>query len=230
MKIDLNKFNFESDKILLSLTKEEQSLVSTYFEELTFKKKKLIFYERGTPTGVFFLTKGRAKIFKVGLEGKEQIFYIYKSGDLLGYHPLLCNEHYEDSCEALEDCEILFIRRSNFEVLLKQIPQLRTLLIQNMGHEFGVLVNIITVLARWSLRERLALFLLILEDRYKELHQPETAIKLPREDLANMIGTARESLGRLLKEFQDDKLIQIHRRDIVLIDKPRMVKLTRLST
>ncbi len=229
MSLDLNKFDFQSDKIFTSLNSEAQNLVSSHFERLIFKKKKLIFYEDGIPTGIFFLTKGRAKIFKVGADGKEQIFYIYKSGDLLGYHPLLCDECYEDSCEALEECEMLFIRKSNFQKLLAQIPSLRTLLIQNMAHEFGVLVNIITILAHRSLRERLALFLLILERRYRELNQEQTQIRLPREDLANMIGTARESLGRLLKEFREEHLIEIQQRNIILTDIPRLKKMTNLS-
>ncbi len=227
MQIDLDKFNFQSDKIFTSLTTEEQSIVSIYFEQLTFKKNKLIFYEDGIPTGVFLLTKGRAKIFKIGADGREQIFYVYKSGDLLGYHPLLCDENYEDSCEALEDCALLFIRKSNFDKLLTQVPRLKLLLIQNMGHEFGVLVNIITVLAHRTLRERLALFLLILEQRYQETNQSKTKIQLPRADLANIIGTARESLGRLLKEFREENLIEVQKRAIILKDTQKLHQIVK---
>ncbi|MEP4092759.1 Crp/Fnr family transcriptional regulator [Reichenbachiella sp.] len=209
MKIDLKKFDFESNKILSSLSEKSRSIISAKSEHLKFKKGKLIFYEQGIPTGTFLIKKGRAKIFKTGLDGKDQIFYVYKEGDLLGYHALLCNESYEDSCEALEDCEIDFISKTNFDRLVDDIPQLKQLLIQNMSHEFGVLVNTITVLAQKPLRERLALWLLILNEKYYE-----EEIQLPREDLANLIGTARESLGRLLKDFKEEKLISIEGRFI----------------
>jgi len=220
MKIDLKKFEFESDKILSSLSKEYRSIISEKSEILRFKKGKLIFYENGTPTGAFLVKKGRAKIFKTGLDGKDQIFYIYNEGDLLGYHALLCNESYEDSCEALEDCEIEFISKSNFDYLLENIPPLKQLLIQNMSHEFGVLVNTITVLAQKPLRERLALWLLIMNKKY---HDNE--IQLPREDLANLIGTARESLGRLLKDFKEEKLIQIEGRFIKCTNTDKLLRI-----
>lgn len=220
MKIDLKKFDFESDKILSLLPDEKRVVISGRSEPLRFKKGKLIFYENGIPTGAFLIKKGRAKIFKTGLDGKDQIFYVYKEGDLLGYHPLLCDESYEDSCEALEDCEIEFIRKSNFDILVDTIPQLKQLLIQNMSHEFGVLVNTITVLAQKPLRERLALWLLILHAKYDH-----NEILLPREDLANLIGTARESLGRLLKDFKEENLIIISGRNISCINTDRLLRI-----
>lgn len=218
MKIDLNKFDFESHKILSALKEEEKAVFMAKTERFHFKKGKLIFYEGGIPTGTFLLLSGRAKIYKTGLDAKDQIFYIYTPGDMLGYHALLCHEPYEDSCEALEDCELLFIRDSHFQSLLHRIPTLQQLLIQNMSHEFGVMVNVITVLAQKPLRERLALFLLILDKRYGD------TIELPREDLANLIGTARESLGRLLKEFKEDHLIAINKRSIALENRKKLLE------
>lgn len=212
--MDINKLRFDSDKILTSLSTKNKEIFLSYTKRLTFKKGKLVFYEGGVATGVFLIKRGRAKIFSTGIYGKDQIFYIYKRGDLLGYHALLCNEAYEDSCEALEDCEILFISKLDFEHLLQTIPSLKLLLIQNMSHEFGVLVNTITILAQRTLRERLALYLLILNERYYNEETEQSIINLPREDLANIIGAARESLGRLLKDFKTEELIQIDKRSI----------------
>ncbi len=226
MSFNIDKLHFQSDKILSSLSKEEKEYFLSFAEKLIFKKGKLIFYENGIPTGVFLIKKGRAKIYKTGIYGKDQIFYIYKRGDLFGYHALLCNEPFEDSCEALEDCEILFISKPNFEHLLGKINELKLLLIQNMSHEFGVLVNKITILAQKPLRERLALYLIVLHDRYQDEHKKKIEINLPREDLANIIGTARESLGRLLKEFKDEKFITINKRSIEIIN---LEKLSRLA-
>ena len=220
MRIDLKKFDFESNKILSALPEKDKKVVLEQAETLHFKKGKLIFYEGGIPTGVFMIQSGRAKIYKTGLDGKDQIFYVYKSGDLLGYHALLCNELYEDSCEVLEPCQISFISADRFNRLLDRIPNLRLLLIQNMSHEFGVLANIIIVLAQKNLRERLAIFLLVLNQRYDE-----QAIELPRDDLANMVGTARESLGRLLKEFKEEEMISIVNRKIKLMNPTALLKI-----
>ncbi|MEQ9301198.1 MAG: Crp/Fnr family transcriptional regulator [Cyclobacteriaceae bacterium] len=221
MKVSIQKFDFQSDKILSSLAPEEQQAFLDAAETLTFKKGKLIFYEGGIPTGVFLIKEGKAKIYKTGLDGKDQIFYIYKAGDLMGYHALLCNEHYEDSCEALETCDILFVSKPDFDNLLLKISKLQLLLIQNMSHEFGVMVNTITVMAHKPLRERLALYLLVLQERYRS---EQTEIILPREDLANIVGTARESLGRLLKEFKEDGLIEVDGRAITIKQPAKLQK------
>lgn len=225
MKINVEKFNFQSDKILSLLSSDEQEYCISMASPLNFKKGKLIFYEDGIPTGVFFIKSGKAKIFKTGLAGKDQIFYIYKKGDLLGYHALLCHEKYEDSCEALEDCEMLFINKEKFNELVGKIPRLQALLIQNMSHEFGVMVNTITILAQKNLRERLALYLLILQQKYEDSQSTSNKIILPRKDLANIIGTARETLGRLLKEFKDEKLIKIEGKEIQIINEAKLHKL-----
>ena len=225
MSLKINHLHFESDKILSSLSKEDKKYFLGFTRNLIFKKGKLIFYEDGIPTGIFLIKTGKAKIYKTGVYGKDQIFYIYKRGDLFGYHALLANEKYEDSCEALEDCEILFINKKDFEHLLDRIKNLKLLFIQNMSHEFGILVNTITILAQKSLRERLALYLLILNERYYNTKAGKAEINLSREDLANIIGTARESLGRLLKEFRDDKLITINKRTIEIIDFDKLTNL-----
>ncbi|MGB1207196.1 MAG: Crp/Fnr family transcriptional regulator [Chitinophagales bacterium] len=227
MSLKLQNLHFESDKILSSLSTKERKYFLSFAEPLIFKKGKLIFYEDGIPTGVFLVKKGKAKIYKTGFYGKDQIFYIYKKGDLFGYHALLCNERYEDACEALENCEILFINKRNFAHLLQEIRNLKLLLIQNMSHEFGVLVNTITILAQKSLRERLALYLLILHERYYDKSTKKSIINLSREDLANIIGTARESLGRLLKEFREDNLICINKREIELNDLKKIQEIAQ---
>jgi len=227
LALKINQLNFESDKILSALSSKDKEYFLSFTQKLTFKKGKLIFYEEGIPTGIFLVKSGRAKIYKTGVYGKDQIFYIYKRGDLFGYHALLANEKYEDSCEAIENCEILFISRKDVEHLLEKIQKLKLLFIQNMSHEFGVLVNTITILAQKPLRERLALYLLILHERYFEEEDQKSEINLSREDLANIIGTARESLGRLLKDFKEEKLIKINKRTIEITNFEKMKKLAK---
>jgi len=224
MEFRYETFDFESDKILQMLSDEERKRVLAAAKSITFPKGKLLFYEKGLPTGVFIIVRGKVKIFKASIDGRDQIFYIYKENDMLGYHALLCKEPYEDSCETLEETTTLFIKADTFFKLLQEIPLLSQLLIQNMSHEFGVLVNIITILAQKPLAERLALFLLLLERTYAS-----EGISLDRESLANMIGTSRESLGRILKVFKDDKLIRVSGRSIYILKRDRLVKYAMLK-
>jgi CRP-like cAMP-binding protein len=216
----LSKYEFQSDQIFELIPKKHEYLVNSVLEPVQFKKGKMLFYEGGIPTGVLILFKGKAKIYKMGSDGKEQIFYIYRAGDLIGYHALLCDERYEDSCETLEELEAYFISLDNFLALMEKIPTLRKLLLRNMSHEFGVLVNTITILAQKSLRVRLALYLLILNRRYNMAPAQDKGINLSRTDLANIIGTARESLGKLIKEFREEGLITVSKR-IIYVNSPK---------
>jgi CRP-like cAMP-binding protein len=222
MKNFYSKFDFQSELLFDALTSNEKKLVNNAMERLSIKKGSLLFYEEGVPTGIFKIINGKAKKFKRGFSGTEQIFYIYTSGDVLGYHALFGEERYQDSCEALEDLEVNFIAKDVFFQLLKDIPSLQHTFTKNIGHEFGVLANIITVLAQKNLNARLAINLLILENRFQK-HDKTIGIDLTREDLANIIGTSSESLGRSLKQFKDEGIIEITKRVIYIKDKERIL-------
>ena len=96
-----------------------------------------------------------------------------------------------------------------------------------MSHEFGVLVNTITVLAQKSLRVRFALYLLILDHRFNLDLSENCGITISREDLANIIGTARESLGKLLKEFREEGFISVKKRTIFVEKHQHLYELVK---
>ena len=114
MKNFYSQFDFQSNLLFESLKSDEKKLVYDAMEPLIIKKGSLLFYEDGVPTGIFQIKKGKAKKIKRGFSGTEQIFYIYISGDVLGYHALFGEERYQDSCEALEDLEVNFITKDIF--------------------------------------------------------------------------------------------------------------------
>lgn len=218
----LENFDFQSHLLFEGLNSDEEAQVNFYTENLQIKKGSMLFYENGIPTGIFQIKKGRAKKSKRGFNGEEQIFYIYTPKDVLGYHALLGEERYKDSCEALEDLEVSFIAKQNFLKLLEDIPKLKNAIVKNISHEFGVLANIISVLAQKDQQTRLAIFLLVLEERFKRCNSRINGVDLSREDLANCIGTSRESLGRSLKFFKDKGIISTDRRSIKIIDKEQL--------
>src|SRR5680860_734812 len=118
MKNFYSQFDFESELLFEALTSDEKKLVYDAMEPLIIKKGSLLFYEEGVPTGIFQIKRGKAKKIKRGFSGTEQIFYIYTTGDVLGYHALFGEERYQDSCEALEDLEVSFIAKDVFFQLL----------------------------------------------------------------------------------------------------------------
>jgi len=224
-----SKFDFQSHLLFKNLSDNETNLVNSYMEDISVKSGNTLFYEDGIPTGIFKIVKGRAKKFKKGFSSQEQIFYIYTPGDVLGYHALLGQERYQDSCEALDNLELKFISKDNFLKLLLEIPSLKDALIKNISHEFGVLANTVALLAQKDQNTRLAIFLLVFDYRFKNMETNFNGINLTREDLANCIGTSRESLGRSLKHFKEQGMISIVKRSIYITNFKAFYKLLNLE-
>jgi CRP-like cAMP-binding protein len=220
------KFQFKSSHFFAGLTKEEQAILMAHSVTHVYKKGEIIFREGSIPTGIYFLKEGKVKKYKTTNEGGEQIFYICNKGELMGYHAMFSEEHYPDSAATLEKSEITFFPKEDFLVVLNSSSELSKWLLKLLSHEFSVFINNITSLAKKSVRERLALGLLILNEKYK-VNGNENApseINLSRGDLASMIGTAKETLVRLLHDFKDEELIETNGRMIKILDKKGLVK------
>lgn len=226
-KFPFNQFKFNSDSIFRELPKEELEILNSNIKTRLYKKKQVIFYEDSPTTGIYYIKEGMVKKYRTGQDGKEQIFYISKKGDLLGFHSVLSNENYFDSAAAMEDSIISFIPKDIFQDLISKSPTLSNLLLKSISHEFGVLINTITIISQMSVRERLALYLLILKEKFKDINTPKnkkTEIKISRDDLAAIVGTAKESVVRLLHDFKKNNIIKTHGKIIIINDIKALVK------
>lgn len=222
----VERFHFRSDSVFQGLPKEDMEFLESRMRDHRYKKGHTLFVEGTYPTGIFYLKKGKIKKYKTDRDGKEQIFYICNAGELLGYPALLSEEPYSDSATTLEDCVVSFITKEDFLKVLATSSILSNQLLKNLSHEFGVLINGIATLAHRSVRERLALSLLILKDKYREKGEQikPTEINLSREDLSNHVGTAVETIVRLLHDFKEEGLIETNGRKIRILDAKRLVK------
>jgi CRP-like cAMP-binding protein len=225
--------NFLSENFRLKTEQLFEGLKAEEYEDLMesgvthlYKKGEIIFREGGIPTGIYYVKSGRVKKFKTTPKGGEQIFYLCSEGELLGYHALLGEEFYPDSAATIENSHITFIPKENFLKVLRSSTALSNALLKALGHEFSLFINSITNLATKSVRERLAFNLLILNEKFKSPEQTDTAseINLSRTDLANMVGTAKESLVRLLQEFKQAGLIEKTSRSIRITNRKGIIK------
>jgi len=187
-----------------------------------FKKNQSIFLEGSIPRGVFCLNKGKIKIYAVGEEGKEQIIHIAKEGEIVGFRAMFSGDPYRVSATTLEDCNICFISKSDFLEVVDTNSILRNGIMKELSTELAERATFITNMAQKSVRERLAFSLIFLDDIYKG-----EMINFSREDLANFVGTATETLIRLLKDFKDDDLIKTHARRIEIIDREGILRLSK---
>ncbi len=215
----LNKFFNEVQKFddLKKLSADRRSKV--------YKKKEVIFSEEGLPVFLYFLVKGKIKTYRSHEYGKELITTLYKEGDFFGYHALLEDKPYSETAEALEDAEVCLIPKEDFYALVhNNVNVMRTfikMLSGNVAEKEKQLIN----LAYSSVRKRVAEALLHLQDRFAKPADLNFSMAISREDLANMVGTATESLIRTLSEFKEDKLIEIKGSSITIVDANKLKKL-----
>lgn len=195
-----------------------------------YKKGQILFHEGTRPLGVFCVNKGKIKVYKIGFDGKEQIINIVGEGTLLGYKAMLAEESYTVSAETLEDCTICFLSRPNFMQALSESSDLNHQIMKQVCHELGVMTESLTNQAQRTVRERLAITLLKLKDTYgmDYVENGPVEINLTREDLANIVGTATETLIRLLQEFKQDQLISTKGRKIKIDNPEGLVRTANL--
>lgn len=189
----------------------------------TFKKKAEIFSEGDTPSTVFFVKSGNVKIFKSHPDGKELITNLYKTGDFFGFEPLLENSQYHETAVALEDSEIVLIPKNDFLILLNSHADVSasfiSLLCRKVSEKESQLVN----LAYNSVRQRTAEALL----KVSQLADAKEKINISREDLAKIVGTASESVIRVLSDFKDEGLIEIEGGKIKVLQRAKLEKVIR---
>ena len=224
----IDKFTSKSDSILKGLPPVITETIDSMMVDKTFKKGQSIFTEGSYPAGIFYIKEGMVKKFKTDHNGKEHVLYLCSTGELLGYSALLCKETYPDSAVALEPSKLGFIPNEAFLRILSQSAELMMGILSSLSHEFGVLVNSVRVFAHMSVKERLALTLLILAEKFKKGEETVgTEIHLSREDMANMVGTAVETLVRLLAELKKEGIISTNGRTIKLLKPMELIVISK---
>jgi len=213
------------------LSEDETQAIARSKTCFLLKKNQVIFTEGSRLNGVFCINKGKVKLYKLGIDGKEQIIDISKEGSLLGFRMLLAEEPSKVSAETLESTSICFIPKKPFLSLLSNNIKFQGALLKIACQELGVMTDSITNFAQKPVRERLAGILLVLMKTYgteSSLDFP-VEINLSRDDLANIIGTATETAIRILREFKDDGLIQAKGRKITVLEPKKLMVVARTS-
>jgi CRP/FNR family transcriptional regulator len=215
--------------IVQHLTDVEISEISEKKDCGYYKKGQLVFMEGQRPRGLFCVNSGKIKITKIGSEGKEQILRLAKTGDIMGYRALLGEDVYSCSAYSIEDSRICFIPKSNIFKLIENNPKFSLKMIKLLTGELRSAEQHVTDMAQKPVRERVAEALLFIKETYGYENQSKTInAKLSREELANMVGTATESVIRTLSEFKHDGIIDIKGKNIELLNEEKLVAIANI--
>lgn len=195
-----------------------------------YRKGDIIFHESNRPMGLYSIFSGKVKVYKSSEIGKDQIIRLAKAGDPLGYRSLISGESYSATAEAIEDSRICFIPKSFFNDVLENGTGVFQRLIRIMTDDLKLAEDRIASMATKTVRERTAEALIMLKNYYGLKPDGQTLdVNLTREDLSNLVGTATESLIRMLAEFKADKLIDLKDRQILILNAPKLAHLANIE-
>lgn len=194
-----------------------------------FKKGKAIFAEGAYPHGLYCINRGKVKVTQTGADGREHIVHLCKDGDILGYRALLGNDTYSASAAALEGSSICFIPTKVFLNLVEKDSRLAFKIIHLFSNELKIAERNSTDIAQKSVKERLGQALLLLKESYGlEADNMTLNVELTREDIANIVGTARETVIRLLFELDEEGIIALEGKKIKIIDQFKLLRLANI--
>ncbi len=211
---------------------EESEMISSVKSCSHYKKGQAIFYEHNIPLGIYCISKGVVKLTRSNKDGKEQIVRFAKAGEFLGYRALIAEEPLVVTATCIEDTVCCFIPKDTFLKLVESNPAINKYMMKSLCHELGLADERIQSMAQKSVRERLAETILFLNLTFSDIdhNDPDLiTVSLPREDIANIVGTATETVIRLLSEFKAEKLIDVEGKRIRILDKAGLERLSHAS-
>ena len=196
-------------------------LTSNERDVYDYKKKHVLYSEGQRPKVVYFVISGKIKIYKTSFDGKELITGINGPGDFFGYTAILEETNYRDNAQTLEDSRLMLIPREDFLELITNdtriARQFISIITKNIIEKEENLLN----LAYNSLRKKVAYGLSLLVEKYKEPGKEKIVVDISRENLAQTIGVATESLIRTLADFKGEGLIDIQTGKVILLNEKK---------
>ncbi|AEF18379.1 transcriptional regulator, Crp/Fnr family [Thermoanaerobacterium xylanolyticum LX-11] len=205
-------FNVLSEKSLFEISKI--ALVKEY------KKNTVIFYEGDEGDAIYFVKKGKVKISKISQQGKEHIIRIMEDGDIFAESLLFIGGKYPATAEAIEDSKIIVLKNKDIENLILSNNEVALGIIKLMAKR---LQNVAVIIENLALKDSLGrtVSILLTFAREKGIQGKDgiaIELNLNRQDLANMVGTSRENMTRILSQLDKEGVIKLERHAIVIKD------------
>ncbi len=212
--------------IFSRLTPAEQEKLNQQKTCNIYKRGTAVFHEGNRIYHFYCINSGVIKMFKTGIEGKEQIVTFAKSGNIIGYRSIMSREVACTTAEAIDDCTICAIPGELLFELIEHNGKFAVEMMQLACKELGEANQYLTDIAQKSVRERLAEVIIKLKLEFNTDDEGYLNVSLTREEIASLVGTATESVIRLLSEFKADKYIELDGRRIKILNEEKLRKLS----
>ncbi|HCN82815.1 MAG TPA: transcriptional regulator, partial [Sphingobacteriaceae bacterium] len=184
-----------------------------------------IYMEGDQPSNVYLVKTGTVRTFMVSQNGREIATGMYSPGEFFGYNSALINKPGTDNAETLEASELYLISKDDFNSLLFKNPGISKKFIQLLSGNVQEKQDQLLKLAYNSVRKRVADALVELAEKFGDAGSDSIVIKVSRDDLAAMVGTANETISRTLADFKDEHLIEKETSSINILSISKLKKI-----
>lgn len=226
----LNRFNIQNkcsdckmreNNFFCNLREENLKIFEAFKITNAYPKGSTLYMQGQSSNGVYILCQGRVKLSTCSKDGKVIILHIAEPGEVLGLSSAVSNTVHLATAEVLEPCQVNFVKNDDFLTFLKQNPEACLSAVKQLGHNYQTAYfQICSLGLSNSVADRLASLFLSWCKEYCDGHNSiHLKIHYTHEEIAQMIGTSRETVTRLLKDFKERNLISLKGSDLVIHDK-----------
>lgn len=204
--------------LFASITDQEMQALAARASKKHFHRGELLFGEGDPCTGLFLVASGKIRIFKMSAAGREQVLAVEGPGSSFAELPVFDGGNYPAAASALEDAEVVFISRKDFQSFCREHPDVALKVIAVVGSRLRRLVGIIEELSFTTVRQRLIALLLRLAETAGTPSKEGVRLELVKshQDLAAELGTVRELVSRNLSRLQAEGFLEVDGRKIVV--------------
>jgi CRP-like cAMP-binding protein len=215
-------------KLFPFLSGEEKEQILLNAKLGSYEKGALVFCEGELPEGLLYLSSGKAKVFKKGILGKEQITRLVQRSQLLGFRALCAGGRYTASAQAIEPSTVCTVGRECFLSLMQANSAFAMAMLRHVSRALGFADLRTVTLTQKHMRARLADSLLMLADAYGMESDSQTlGVNLSRHDLADLSNMTTPNVIRTLSAFQGEGLVNFSRHTIRLLDTRAIGSISR---
>lgn len=206
--------------LFASLSSGELQALASRTSQKRFQKSELLFAEGDPCTGRYLVASGKVRIFKLSASGREQVLAVEGPGSSFAELPVFDGGNYPAASSAMEDTEVLFISRKDFQGFCREHPEVALKVIAVVASRLRRLVGIIEELSFMTVRQRLIALLLKQAEATGTPSRAGVHVELTRslQDLTAELGTVRELVSRNLSRLQAEGFLEVEGRNIVIKD------------
>ncbi|MGD2136214.1 MAG: Crp/Fnr family transcriptional regulator [Gemmatimonadales bacterium] len=211
--------------LFLQLDDAELARIGRAAREKSYPKGSVILFEDDPGDALYVVLTGQVKVVLIGEDGREVILSMLKEGDFFGEMSLIDDQPRSAHVIAVDDSNLLVLRREDFRACLEESPRIALGLLQALSRRLRRADDKIGGLVLLDVNGRVARLLIELADEHDGRIIPR---KVTHHTIAQMIGSSRETVSRTIRDFAERGLIEVSRKDITVLDRGRLEDLAGL--